>query len=158
VQKLKTFLHNIKMKYKIDKLDNRLLIIRFENRDIMNKTLSKISKRYEQIEAIAEGYNFPAEFVEKTDEIYDFVRKNKIEYVIGVYSGKSISHEKLHAKYYLDEDYKRQIDDEWAELDAKKREKIIDFLKKLGYCDKVIVDEYQAYRYSEKANFFGVKL
>jgi len=53
----------------------------------------KISKRYEQIEAIAEGYNFPAEFVEKTDEIYDFIRKNKIEYVIGVYSGKTIAHE-----------------------------------------------------------------
>jgi len=52
-----------------------------------------MSKRYEQIEAIAERYNFPAEFVEKTDEIYDFVRKNKIEYVIGVYSGKSIAHE-----------------------------------------------------------------
>lgn len=66
--------------------------------------------------------------------------------------------EKLHAKYYLDKEYKRQIDDEWAKLDAKKREKIIEFLKKLGYCDKVIVDEYQAYRYSEKANFFGVKL
>jgi len=146
------------MKYEIDKLDNRLLIIRFENRDTMNKTLSKISKRYEQIEATAEGYNFPAEFVEKSDEIYDFVRKNKIEYVIGVYSGKSIAHEKLHAKYYLDKDYKRQINDEWAELEAKKRDKIIEFLKKLGYCDKVIVDEYQAYRYSEKANFFGVKL
>lgn len=69
------------------------MIIRFENRDTMNKTLSKISKRYEQIEAIAEGYNFPSEFVEKTDEIYDFVQKNKIEYVIGVYSGKSIAHE-----------------------------------------------------------------
>lgn len=74
------------MKYEIDKLDNSLLIIRFENRDTMNKTVSKISKRYKQIEAIAEGYNFPAEFVEKTDKIYDFVRKNKIEYVIGVYS------------------------------------------------------------------------
>jgi len=27
----------------------------------------------------------------------------------------------------------------------------------MGYADKVIIDEYQAYRYSESANFFGIK-
>jgi len=145
------------MKYEIDKEDNRLLILRFADRKTMNNALSKISQRYEQMEAVAEGYNFPAEVVEKTDEIYDFVKKNKIAYIIGVYSGKSIQHERLHAKYYLDEEYKKKIDDEWAEMDVKKREKIADFLKRLGYCDKVIVDEYQAYRYSEKSNFFGIK-
>jgi penicillin-binding protein-related factor A (putative recombinase) len=58
----------------------------------------KISKRYEQVEEIAEGYNFPAEFVEKKD---DFVRKNKIEYVIGVYSGKSIAHEAKKLKEFF---------------------------------------------------------
>ena len=145
------------MKYEIDKEDNRLLILRFSDRTTMNNALSKISQRYEQMEAVAEGYNFPAESVEKTDEIYNFVKKNKIEYIIGVYSEKSIQHERLHAKYYLDEEYKKKIDDEWEEMDAKKREKIMDFLKRLGYCDKVIVDEYQAYRYSEKSNFFGIK-
>ena len=145
------------MKYEIDKEDNRLLILRFSDRTTMNNALSKISQRYEQMEAVAEGYNFPAESVEKTDEIYNFVKKNKIEYIIGVYSGKSIQHERLHAKYYLDSEYKKKIDDEWEEMDAKKREKIMDFLKRLGYCDKVIVDEYQAYRYSEKSNFFGIK-
>ena len=145
------------MKYEIDKEDNRLLILRFSDRTTMNNALSKISQRYEQMEAVAEGYNFPAESVEKTDEIYNFVKKNKIEYIIGVYSEKSIQHERLHAKYYLDSEYKKKIDDEWEEMDAKKREKIMDFLKRLGYCDKVIVDEYQAYRYSEKSNFFGIK-
>jgi len=145
------------MKYEIDKDDNRLLILRFADKTTMNNALSKISQRYEQMEAVAEGYNFPAVFVEKNDEIYNFVKKNKIEYIIGVYSGKSIQHERLHAKYYLDAEYKKKIDDEWEEMDAKKRGKIKDFLKRLGYCDKVIVDEYQAYRYSEKSNFFGIK-
>ena len=146
------------MNYEIDKNDSRLLIVRFNNKISMNNALSKISKRYEQIETIAEGYNFPASFVEKTDIIYDFVKKNKIEYVIGIYSGKSFQHEKLHAKYFLDEEYKKKIDKEWEELDETKRNKIITFLKKLGYCDKVIIDEYQAYRYTEKDNFFVVKL
>ena len=139
------------MNYEIDKNDSRLLIVRFNNKTSMNTALSKISKRYEQIETIAEGYNFPASFVEKN-------KKNKIEYVIGIYSGKSFQHEKLHAKYFLDEEYKKKIDKEWEELDETKRNKIITFLKKLGYCDKVIIDEYQAYRYTEKDNFFGVKL
>ncbi len=139
------------MNYEIDKNDSRPLIVRFNNKTSMNNALSKISKRYEQIETIAEGYNFPASFVKKN-------KKNKIEYVIGIYSGKSFQHEKLHAKYFLDEEYKKKIDKEWEELDETKRNKIITFLKKLGYCDKVIIDEYQAYRYTEKDNFFGVKL
>ena len=126
------------MNYEIDKNDYRLLIVRFNNKITMNNALSKISKRYEQIETIAEGYNFPASFVEKN-------KKNKIEYVIGIYSGKSFQHEKLHAKYFLDDEYKKKIDKEWEELDETKRNKIIAFLKKLGYCDKVIIDEYQAY-------------
>jgi hypothetical protein len=43
-------------------------------------------------------------------------------------------------------------------MDPKKRDYITKFLKRLGYSDKVIMDEYQAYRYSEKPNFFGIKL
>ena len=149
------------MKYEIDKHDNRLLIIRFNNKKEMYNTLSQISKRYEQLEVMAEGYNFPASFVEKTDKIYDFVKENNIKYVIGVYNSinmlNSIQHEKLHAKYYLDQEYKNKIDKEWLEIDSNTKNKIINFLKKLGYCDKVIIDEYQAYRYSEKSNFFGIK-
>ncbi len=146
------------MNYEIDKDDSRLLIIRFNNKSLMNITLSKISQRYEGLLINAEGHNFPASYVTKSDNIYDFVIKNKIQYIIGVYNFKSIQHEKLHAKYYLDEKYKNKIDDEWQQLDEMIRNHIIIFLKKLGYCDKVLIDEYQAYRYTEKNNFFGIKL
>ena len=61
-------------------------------------------------------------------------------------------------KNYTPNIFLKKIDKEWEELDERKRNKIITFLKKLGYCDKVIIDEYQAYRYTEKDNFFGVKL
>jgi mRNA-degrading endonuclease RelE of RelBE toxin-antitoxin system len=146
------------MNYEIDKDDKRLLIIRFNDKSLMNNTLSKISERYEGLLVNAEGYNFPASYVTKSDKIYDFVRGNKIEYIIGVYNFNSIQHEKLHAKYYLDETYKNKINKEWKELDETIRNHITAFLKKLGYCDKVLIDEYQAYRYTEKNNFFGVKL
>jgi len=145
------------MNYQIDKHDSRLLIIRFKSKAVMNAALSTISERYEGLTGALEGHNFPASYVHKSDAIYDVVKKHKILYVIGVYHVTSLEHEKLHAKYYLDATYKKKIDEEWAQLDDVKKEKIIQFLTKLGYCEKVWIDEYQAYRYSEKANFFGFK-
>jgi len=142
------------MNYQIDK---QLLIIRFKNKAVMNKALSAISERYEGLSGNLEGHNFPASYVQKRDSIYDMVQKHKIEYVIGIYHVNSLEHEKLHAKYYLDATYKKKIDEEWAQLDDVKKGKIIQFLTKLGYCEKVLVDEYQAYRYTEKPNFFGFK-
>ena len=145
------------MNYQIDKDDNRLLIIRFKNKAAMNKALSAISERYEGLSGALEGHNFPASYVQPGDSIYDMVQKHNIQYVIGIYHVNSLEHEKLHAKYYLDATYKKKIDEEWAQLDDVKKGKIIQFLTKLGYCEKVLIDEYQAYRYSEKANFFGFK-
>lgn len=109
------------MNYEIDKTDPRLLIIRYNNKITMNKELCKISERYEGLGIAAEGHNLPAIFIEKTDSIYDFVKKNKIEYVIGVYNFKSIQHERLHAKYYLDKEYKQKIDEEWNNIDILKK-------------------------------------
>lgn len=145
------------MNYQIDKDDNRLLIIRFKNKAAMNRALSTISERYEGLTGSLEGHNFPASYVQKGDSIYDVVQKHKIIYVIGVYHINSLDHEKLHAKYYMDVTYKKKIDEEWNKLDDVKKDKIIQSLTKMGYCDKVWIDEYQAYRYSEKANFFGFK-
>jgi hypothetical protein len=142
------------MNYQIDK---QLLIIRFKNKAVMNTALSAITERYEGLSGNLEGHNFPASYVQKGDSIYDMVQKHKIIYVIGIYHVNSLDHEKLHAKYYLDATYKKKIDEEWNKLDDVKKEKIIQSLTKMGYCDKVWIDEYQAYRYTEKANFFGFK-
>lgn len=144
-------------KYEIDKIYPKLLILRFNNKKSMNKELGDISNRFEGL-SILEGHNFPASFIKKTDNIYDIVKKNNIEYVIGIYNSDSLLHEKLHAKYYFDKKYKQQIDKEWNNMEVSKKNKIITFLKNLGYNDKVLIDEYQAYRYSEKDNFFGVDL
>ena len=147
-----------KMQMQICKSDIRILVVRFTCKDKMNIILDKISNRYEGELKNREGHNFPATSVIKTDEIYKFVIENKIKYVIAVYNAKSIKHEELHAKFYLDNDYRNKIQKEWDSMDSKKREYITTFLKKLGYSDKVIIDEYQAYRYSEKPNFFGISL
>ena len=61
------------MVYEIDKTDPRLLIIRYNNKIAMNKELCKISERYEGFGIAAEGHNFPASFIEKTDRISCFI-------------------------------------------------------------------------------------
>lgn len=66
-----------KMIYEIDKNDNRLLVVRFKNKNTMNTALSKISERYEGLSGNAEGHNFPVSYIEKSDIIYDFVKKIK---------------------------------------------------------------------------------
>jgi len=149
------FLENSSFNYEIDKNNPKLLIIRFSNKKLMNEELGKISYRYEGLSNL-EGHNFPASFIKKSDRIYDFVKKNNIEYVVGIYDSKFLLHEKLHAKYYFDKKYKQQIDKEWNNMKVSKKNKIITFLKNLGYNDKVLIDEYQAYKYSEKYNFFNL--
>ena len=151
------FIENSSFNYEIDKINPKLLILRFGNKKLMNEELGKISYRYEGL-SILDGHNFPANFINKTDRIYEFVKKNNIEYVIGIYKSDSLLHEKLHAKYYFNKTYKQKIDLEWNNMEVSKKNKIITFLKNLGYNDKVLIDEYQAYRYGEKDNFFGVDL
>ena len=147
------------MEFQINKKDKRILLIKFITKILMNKTLDSISNRYEGVLINREGHNFPSEYVLKTDStIYDFIIKNNIKYIIGVYNSTSIKHEELHAKYHLDSNYKLSIIKEWNDMEQHKREYIIRFLKKLGYSDKVLIDEYQAYKYSEKPNFFGIKI
>jgi hypothetical protein len=103
-----------------------------------------------------QGHNFPADYIVKGHVLYPY--KNQCKYVIGVTSTLSLKHEMLHAKFFIDKKYRDTIENEWSKLTDETRIKITSFLKKLGYSDKVIIDEYQAYRYSEKSNFFGFRI
>ncbi len=141
----------------LTKIENQVLIHHFEgNRTKMNQVLDVLSNAYEGVIPNREGHNFPSSFITKSHILYRY--KDQCKYVIGVYNGKSIAHELLHAKYFIDTEYKEQILQEWSTMEPHKRNYIISFLKRLGYSDSVIIDEYQAYRYSEAPNFFGIKL
>ena len=139
------------------KIENQVLILHFEgNRTKMNEVLDVLSNSYEGVIHNREGHNFPSSFITKSHILHRY--KNQCKYVIGVYNGKSIQHELLHAKYFIDSEYKESILHEWEELGPQKQRYITIFLKRLGYSDNVLIDEYQAYRYSEAPNFFGIKL
>lgn len=139
-------------------IKDKILILNFNgDKNKMNNMLDKISNNYEGVIIGRSGHNFPSIYIpEKNHFLSQY--KNNCDYVIGIYNHNSLSHELLHAKFYLDSNYKNKIINEWNELGEKKQIYITNFLTKLGYVNKVIIDEYQAYRYTEKDNFFGIKL
>jgi hypothetical protein len=93
-------------------------------------------------------------------EIIDVVKKQQVKYIIAYISGdiQTKKHELQHAKFHIDEHYRLSIYDKWNNLDKKTQNHIISFLKRLGYPDEVIIDEFQAYYMTEKHNFFGVRI
>jgi hypothetical protein len=86
--------------------------------------------------------------------------KHQCSYVIGYLRGDihTKKHELQHAKYFVDERFRKQVNSLWFGLDSSVRDKVSAFLTKLGYPHDVIVDEFQAYHFTEKRNFFGVHI
>ena len=145
------------MKNQVDiKIKDKILVIRFKSKDHMNQILDPLSNAYEGPLINRQGHNFPSNFIPCKSHLLS-PYKTKCSYVIGMYNSSGMAHELLHAKYFMDLKYKIQINKEWAELSDAHRAHITQFLKSMGYSDKVIIDEYQAYRYTEPANFFGIK-
>lgn len=139
-------------------MKNEILIVNFKgNKGKMNSFLDPISNLYEgPLNSAREGHNFPAAIIPFTHPLS--VHKSKCHYVIGIYNTRSLAHELRHAKFYLEPDYRKRVEEEWCSLSLKTQTQITEFLKKLGYPEKVHLDEFQAYKATEPENFFGVRL
>ena len=138
-------------------LKDNVLILNFKGNKVkMNELLDPISNAYEGPLANREGHNFPVEAIPVKHPLAKY--RSQCAYVIGIYSTRSLAHELLHAKYYLDSSYRAKITVEWAALPETAQRHIFQFLRRLGYSEGVLLDEYQAYRYTEAPNFFGIKI
>jgi hypothetical protein len=140
-------------------IDNVLHIV---YTDIIPEEIIKIADIYEGKIDNRIGINFPMEIVEKykgENEIKKNNYNNSCEYVIVYKKGDKITkeHELMHAKYYMDKNYKEKIINIWREMEDKNKDKVKKMLKKMGYPDdeNILIDEFQAYYYTEKSNFFG---
>jgi hypothetical protein len=136
------------------KIQDDILILRFKNNHNMNKILDPISNVYEGVIINRIGHNFPIEFVPENHILSTY--KKSVKYVIAISNFKNLKHEMLHAKYYLDKTYRDKIIDEFNSLDQDKRSHIQNVLTKMSYPEDKWIDEYQAYTYSEKDNFWGL--
>ncbi len=135
-----------------------ILILNFKgNKAKMNSYLDPISNLYEsQLSMAREGHNFPSCYIPATHPLFKY--KHTCRYVIGVYNTRSLAHERMHAKFYLDASYRQKVEEEWWSLPRKTQDHITKFLNRLGYPESVHLDEFQAYRATESENFFGIRI
>lgn len=134
-------------------IEDQLMILRFKSEKYMNQILDPISNSYEGIISNRLGHNFPIEFVPDNHILSPY--KKNVKYIVAVANHKHLAHELLHAKFYLDEPYREKIINEYNQMNILKKTHINLSLKKMSYPEDKWIDEYQAYTYSEKDNFWG---
>jgi hypothetical protein len=104
------------------------------------------------------GINFPMNIVDKYKGDSN-IKKYNCDYIIVYKKGDKLTkeHELMHAKYYMDEKYKEKVKNIWKDMEDKNKDKVKKMLKKMGYPENedILIDEFQAYYYTEKTNFFG---
>lgn len=121
------------------------------------------------------GFNIPLEVALKCKEInkietpYDkemnkilrIIQNNAKEksYIIGVESinSETFRHEVSHALYYTNKKYRKKMNEAIKFLSNKDFKSIKNHLINLGYCNKVINDEIQAYLSTDKRNGLAKK-
>lgn len=109
------------------------------------------------------GFNIPSSVLEPFKKgLFDPLTKEEVEfmdlfghrtdkfYIIGIHSGgkDTKKHEIAHALYFLNEEYKKSIDEILYRLKEGHENiynDLCNYLKKLGYHESVINDECQAY-------------
>ena len=114
-----------------------------------------IKECYEKLNKIESPYD------KAMDEILSFLSlkvESKDGYVIscGIAKGDTFNHELCHGFYYTNKDYKKQMDNLTKGLPKKYYNVFKGNLLQMGYANKVINDEIQAYiQYGYDAPCFG---
>jgi hypothetical protein len=119
------------------------------------QNLIQIADRYEGNISSRIGFNFPMNIVEKSNSL----RKFTADYIIIYKKGDILTkkHELRHAMYFLDKEYRLSIQTLWDSLSSSSQSSIIAMLLKMKYPNNmtILLDEFQAYYYTEKKGFFG---
>ena len=114
------------------------------------------------------GYNVPFDIAKKCyslnkvetpyDEIFiEILKKIKIKnsYIIGMnkINNSTFYHELCHGLYYINKEYKKEMDNITNNLSKSNYQKFKNQLKEKGYCSSVTNDEIQAYMATEINRF-----
>ncbi len=101
------------------------------------------------------GFNFPMNVIEKSNSL----RKYDADYIIVYKKGDVLTkkHELRHAMYFLDKQYRSSVQTLWDSLSSSSQSSILAMLLKMKYPNNItiLLDEFQAYYYTEKKGFFG---
>lgn len=144
---------------------DRILHIIFKEKDNDTppmKEIIQISNVYEGRIISRYGFNFPMDTVrsfikEKKSFLSPYI--NTSDYVISYKEGDIVTkkHELQHAKYFTDKTFSQRVSLLWESFPLSYQKKVIDMLIKMGYPNdkNILLDEFQAYYFTEKPFFFG---
>lgn len=121
------------------------------------KLIQEIASSYEGEIVNRIGFNFPFNTIDLKKYKLFLPYVSQVDYVIVYKKGdvQTKKHELLHAKYAMDESYRKKIKQLWDTFTLSFQENILKMLKKMKYPESVFLDEFQAYYFSEQPNFFG---
>jgi|Laugresu1bdmlbsd_1035121.scaffolds.fasta_scaffold28976_2 hypothetical protein len=149
---------------------DQVLHIIYKNLKKIPSYINAIANEYEGKIENRIGINFPMSFVssfyskDKNNQNADllvFLKKYSNNFYVIVYKkGDVITklHEEFHAKYHMDEDHRKNVKKIWHSLDKESKKRIIEMLEKMKYPkdnEEILIDEFQAYFFTEQKNFFG---
>jgi hypothetical protein len=142
---------------------NRVLHGMYEKKETISDDLLSIADGYEGRIPNRVGFNFPMSFVKAVHRGHNLLHyESKADYVIVYRKGdiQTKRHELQHAKYGMDKEYRVRVRHLWDSFDPTERDRIKALLVKMKYPDReeILLDEFQAYYFTEKPNFFGVAL
>jgi hypothetical protein len=138
------------------KVENSILhIIYNDKKDEIYHSISKWADEYEGKVNNRIGVNFP--LTSKHKNLFD--KYGKASYLVMYKKGdvNTKLHELQHARYYLDSTFRAEVQSLWEKIEKSSKNVILGMLKRMGYPDHpdILIDEFQAYYFTEKPNFFG---
>lgn len=148
------------------KIVDRVLHGCYESKDDIPKEIFDLADQYEGVIPGRMGWNIPFSFLNQQSDIYSkkiikMYGKNA-EYLV-VYpkqDRQTKEHELLHAKYAMNKTYRDEVKMLWNSLTKREKIRVHRLLCHLHYPDdpNIQLDEFQAYYYTEKPNFFGISV
>ena len=104
------------------------------------------------------GFNFPMSIVKQVDPKSSLLSYDA-DYFIGYQTRDLLTkrHELQHAKYHMNTTYQADVKKMWESLDSRSQAQVTQRLLQMNYPNNpaILVDEFQAYYFTEKPNFFG---
>ena len=106
------------------------------------------------------GFNFPMSVVKRVNPKSKLL-SYEADYFIGYQKHDILTkrHELQHAKYYMNPQFQREVKELWASFSPSFQQRAFQQLIKMNYPNNpdLLLDEFQAYYFTEKPNFFGKK-
>ena len=105
------------------------------------------------------GFNFPMKILQ---QFRTPLTKYEADYVI-TYQTNDLAtkrHELQHAKYDMDIEYQKKVQRLWKSFSPAFQKSIHQKLQKMNYPNhpRILMDEFQAYYFTEKKGFFGKEM